>query len=95
MPDILSRPAGTSGFAELVYADPAWLRAEFDAIMTANLLVPPCRARTRLGFARPRHRRPAVCAGRAGRVGASGVPASKEWAEHRQRSPPRAAEPPR
>lgn len=25
-----------SGFAELVYADPAWLDAEFDAIMTAN-----------------------------------------------------------
>jgi hypothetical protein len=26
----------SSGFAELVYADPAWLDAEFDAIMTAN-----------------------------------------------------------
>jgi hypothetical protein len=31
-----------SEFAELVYADPAWLDAEFDAIMTANFgaLVP-------------------------------------------------------
>lgn len=26
----------SSEFAELIYADPAWLDAEFDAIMTAN-----------------------------------------------------------
>jgi hypothetical protein len=32
-----------SEFAELVYADPAWLDAEFDAIMTANFgaRIPP------------------------------------------------------
>ncbi|KAA9157741.1 hypothetical protein FPZ12_024160 [Amycolatopsis acidicola] len=46
MPDTRD-PAVTSEFAELVYADPAWLRAEFDAIMTANFGVRP-----------PRHPRP-------------------------------------
>ena len=39
MPDRITRAA--DGFAELVLADPAWVRAEFDAIVAANFEPPP------------------------------------------------------
>ncbi len=39
MPDRSTRAA--DGFAELVLADPAWVRAEFDAIVAANFGPPP------------------------------------------------------
>ncbi len=39
MPDRITRTA--DGFAELVLADPAWVRAEFDAIVAANFGPPP------------------------------------------------------
>jgi hypothetical protein len=42
--DAVAGSTATSGFAELVCSDPAWVDAEFDAIMTANFgAVPPCR----------------------------------------------------
>jgi hypothetical protein len=41
MPDKIARSAATDGFAELVLADPAWVRAEFDAIVAANFDPPP------------------------------------------------------
>lgn len=44
MPDPTRRMAADSTFAELVCADPAWLRAEFDAIIAASFpTVPPPR----------------------------------------------------
>ena len=53
-----------SEFAELVYADPAWLDAEFDAIMTANFgarfptpCPPPTSPRSWRGPTRPRRGR--------------------------------------
>ena len=41
MPDTTRDTSAISGFAEQVCADPAWLRAEFDAIMAANFPSPP------------------------------------------------------
>ncbi|WP_146060444.1 hypothetical protein [Amycolatopsis sp. CA-128772] len=55
MPDRITRTA--DGFAELVLADPAWVRAEFDAIVAANFDPPPPpvpAARRRPGPPRPR-----------------------------------------
>ena len=54
MPDRITRAA--DGFAELVLADPAWVRAEFDAIVSANFGPPPPpvpAARRRPGRPRP------------------------------------------
>ncbi|HET6706431.1 hypothetical protein [Amycolatopsis sp.] len=54
MPDEITRTA--DGFAELVLADPAWVRAEFDAIVAANFGPPPPpvpAARRRRGVPRP------------------------------------------
>lgn len=87
MPDTTRREAVTSGFAELVYADAAWLRAEFDAIMSANFEAPPpCPARPRPGSTGPqrssRTPRAVVTGGRLTDV----VPAMRGG--HRQRSPP-------
>jgi hypothetical protein len=55
MPDKIARSATADGFAELVLADPAWVRAEFDAIVTANFgpPPPPVPARRRPGLPRP------------------------------------------
>src|SRR4051794_352276 len=39
MPDRTTRAA--DGFAELVLADPEWVRAEFDALVAANFGPPP------------------------------------------------------
>ncbi|MEV6904824.1 hypothetical protein [Amycolatopsis sp. NPDC051372] len=77
----------TSGFADLVCADPAWLRAEFDAIMTASFdVLPPYPARSRPGSTGPQR------SGRPTRTVTTGgplvgvVPATRGG--HRQRSPP-------
>jgi len=56
MPDKTARSAAADGFAELVLADPAWVRAEFDAIVAANFGPPPPpvpAARRRPGLPRP------------------------------------------
>ncbi|MEV0074224.1 MULTISPECIES: hypothetical protein [unclassified Amycolatopsis] len=87
MPDITRREAVTSGFAELVCADAAWLRAEFDAIMSANFdAFPPYPARRRPGSTGPQRsgRRPRAVATGGRLVGV--VPAIRGG--HRQRSPP-------
>ncbi|MET7998309.1 hypothetical protein ABZU76_46310 [Amycolatopsis sp. NPDC005232] len=87
MPDTTRREAVTSGFAELVYADPAWLRAEFDAIMTANFdVLPPYPARPRPGSTGPQR------SGRPPHAVATGGPlvgmVRAIRGGHRQRSPP-------
>lgn len=87
MPDTIHREAVTSGFFELVYADAAWLRAEFDAIMTANFgAIPPYLPTPRPGSSGPRRpprsRRAVVTGDRL--VGV--VQAIRGG--HRQRSPP-------
>ncbi|WP_143060644.1 hypothetical protein [Amycolatopsis tolypomycina] len=54
MPDEITRTA--DGFAALVLADPAWVRAEFDAIVAANFAPPPpspVPAARRRGMPRP------------------------------------------
>lgn len=44
MPDTLRREAERDEFAELVWADADWVRAEFDAIVAASYpSLPPCR----------------------------------------------------
>lgn len=93
--DAVSDDAVTSEFTELVCADPAWLDAEFDAIVTANFgTVPPCppSGRPRPGSAGPQ---------RPGRPPRSTVPVGwfLDGARDRrpggrgQRSPPRARVP--
>ena len=83
----------TSGFAELVYADPAWLRAEFDAIMTANFgdapLTPPRPRPSSAGPQRPGRRPAGVHL--AGRRLAGVMPVAR--GRYRQRSPPLAGAP--
>ncbi|MGZ3145502.1 hypothetical protein ACVDFE_26590 [Lentzea chajnantorensis] len=68
---------GERAFADLVYADPAWVSAEFEAIIDANFGTTP----------RPRHHRPAAAVGFAEPAALRGV-----WrtgsARSRQRSPP-------
>lgn len=56
MPDKIARSAVADGFTELVLADPAWVRAEFDAIVAANFdppRPPVPAARRRPGAPRP------------------------------------------
>lgn len=83
-----TRHAATSDFAELVCADPAWLDAEFDAIVAANFADVPPVPPTRPGSAGPRRpgrtlRLPAVA-----RM-SGGVVTGAVEGRHRQRSPPR------
>ncbi|MGW7537872.1 hypothetical protein [Amycolatopsis sp. NPDC054798] len=82
MPDTISRRDATAReFAELVCADPAWLRAEFEAIMAASfseapVLPPPRGEGPRSAERAPATRRTAKTLYRA-------------WPpEHRERSPP-------
>jgi hypothetical protein len=82
MPDTISRSAD---FAELVYADPDWVRAEFDAIMAANFL--PVLPAPRPGSAGPR--RPGRGAFRWFTAKQRpGTPAPTSHCLRRQRSPP-------
>lgn len=78
MPDTISRQGATAReFVELICADPVWLRAEFESIVTAAVLpplhpndFPPCST---------------------GNPAEERVPASvwRAWPpEHRERSPP-------
>src|ERR1700749_4851105 len=69
--DACAGTTATTGFAELVCSDPAWVDAEFDAIMTANFGVlpawpPPLPPQPRPGATGPRH------PGRAPRTAGSG-----------------------
>ncbi|WP_406633650.1 hypothetical protein [Amycolatopsis sp. WGS_07] len=83
MPDTISRQGPTAReFADLICADPVWLRAEFDAIVAASfggipMLPPPS------DDFRPRNPRPAPGERRA---------AARRWRawppERRERSPP-------
>lgn len=88
MPDATHHGAMTSKFAELVCADPAWLRAEFDAIMSANFgVVPPRSLRPRPGSAGPQQHlnRPSPAAVPGGRLVKVAPPADDT---RRERSPP-------
>lgn len=88
MPDTTRHGAVTSGFAELVCADEAWLRAEFDAIITANFGVfPPPLARPRPGSAGPRQPGRTPRAAATGDRPVAGVVSAMRGG-HRQRSPP-------
>ncbi|MER6798957.1 hypothetical protein [Amycolatopsis mediterranei] len=81
MPDRSTR-AG-DGFAELVLAEPEWVRAEFDAIVAANFGPPPPpvpAARRRPGVPRP-------VAGRPRRRPGARLLAGK--CPRRERAPPR------
>ena len=87
MPDTTRYTAANSGFAELVCADPAWLRAEFDAIIAANFpSPPPGPTPPRPGSAGPRRpgRTPTVDAGAHRPTGVVLTVAGRR----RQRSPP-------
>jgi hypothetical protein len=88
MPDTMRPSSASSEFAELVYADPNWVRAEFDGIVAANFdPSPPHQCRP----PRPDSTGPTAPARAAALVttyaGASGVvlPINR-W--RRQRSPP-------
>jgi hypothetical protein len=88
MPDTMRPPSASSEFAELVYADPDWVRAEFDAIVAANFdPSPPHQHRP----PRPDPSGPTASARTAATVttpdGAPGVVLpTNRW--RRQRSPP-------
>jgi hypothetical protein len=92
MPDTTRHTTGhgtaNSGFADLVYADPDWLRAEFDAIVAANFGTPPPRRRLP---SRPGSSGPAT-APVAGHPLTEPIPpretAPSAHGERRQRSPP-------
>jgi hypothetical protein len=89
MPDTTGHAGVTSGFAELVCAEPAWLRAEFDAIMTANFGVlppPPGQRPAPAGPRRRKHSPGATTAGGPGRL-VDVVPHTRDG-QRRQRSPP-------
>ena len=85
MPDKIARSAAADGFAELVLADPAWVRAEFDAIVAANFdpPLPPLPA----GRHRPGPPRPAAVLGAPRRRPGARLLAAK--CPRRERSPPR------
>ncbi|GHG50850.1 MULTISPECIES: hypothetical protein [Amycolatopsis] len=82
MPDRITRAA--DGFAELVLADSAWVRAEFDAIVAANFgpPPPPVPAARRRGRPRP----PAAVGVPRRRPGARLLAAK---CPRRERAPPR------
>lgn len=45
MPETTRRTEASTGFVELICTAPTWIRAEFDAIVTANFPSPPDRGR--------------------------------------------------
>ena len=85
--DLSTREADTA-FAELICADPQWLNAEFDALISASFSEPPApppappRVPPRPGTPCPPSRRPAP-----GPAAATAVPATRPG-HGRQRSPP-------
>jgi hypothetical protein len=86
----------SGGFAELVYADPDWLRAEFDAIVAANFGTPPPRRRppSRPGSSGPATAPVAAHPLTEPTPPREAAPSAHGW--RRQRSPPvRARVPPR
>lgn len=82
MPDKIARSAVADGFAELVLTDPAWVRAEFEAIVTANFGPPP----PPVPAAEPGPRPPAVVGAPRRRPGVRLLAAK---CPRRERSPPR------
>ncbi|MGW3961734.1 hypothetical protein ACWED2_18065 [Amycolatopsis sp. NPDC005003] len=84
MPDKIARSAAADGFTELVLADPEWVRAEFDAIVTANFDPPPPVPAARRRGAGPRP--PAVVGLPRRRPGVRLLAAK---CPRRERSPPR------
>ncbi|WET82766.1 hypothetical protein P3102_16905 [Amycolatopsis sp. QT-25] len=83
MPDTLRDTSVTSAFAELIYADVAWLRADFDEIVAAGFdISPPASLKPPSRSTGPRRSGFPVRADDL--VG--GLPTGKP--RHRQRSPP-------
>jgi hypothetical protein len=82
MPDTIH--AAANGFAELVYADPDWVRAEFDAIVAANFRPVPPTARP--GATGPR--RPVRRVVREPRSRRPVTPVPPAHCLRRQRAPP-------
>jgi hypothetical protein len=84
----LSTREADAAFADLICADPQWLRDEFDALISASFGEPPAppsaappRVPPRPGIPRPPSRHPAP--------GPAGIPSPAAGPEHgRQRSPP-------
>jgi hypothetical protein len=76
-------------FAELIYADPQWLRAEFDALISAGYGAPPAWPRLP---APPRVPPGGPKPGPPTRPWRPAVPAAGPWIalrpHHRERSPP-------
>lgn len=83
MPDTASRhDAVAHEFAELICTDPAWLRAEFEAIVTTGFGTAPALSPRHADDSRP----PSTRQPAARRVGTS---AWRTWPpQHRERSPP-------
>ncbi|WP_158885844.1 hypothetical protein [Amycolatopsis anabasis] len=93
MPETMRDTVATQTFAELVCQDPAWLRAEFDAIVAANFPAsPPGDGHPPRVAPRP-HGSPAPAGIHPGvrPIGESALPARRQSV--RQRSPPRPARP--
>ncbi|MEV4053518.1 hypothetical protein AB0J55_20190 [Amycolatopsis sp. NPDC049688] len=88
MPDKIARSAAAGGFTDLVLADPAWVRAEFDAIVAANFGPPP--PPVPAARHRPRGFRPAAVLGRPRRRPGVRLLAAK--CPRRERAPPRTPE---
>jgi hypothetical protein len=88
MPDTTHYGDVTTGFAELVYADPAWLDAEFNAIVAANfdrrVPLPPARRRPIDPAGSSRHRPPYALASHRW----PSVPIPAPAPPRRERAPP-------
>lgn len=86
--DLATREAGAA-FADVIYADPQWLREEFDALMAQAFGRPPVPPRPAPPQVPPRGgpRYPS-CGPRAGARSAPAFPAPAWPGRRRQRSPP-------
>jgi hypothetical protein len=88
MGELTTREAGAT-FAELICADPQWLRAEFDALITAGFGAPPAWPHPPAPPRLPSHRPPANPPGLPRGVTTPAPAARVTQQEHRrQRSPP-------